>query len=115
MSQDPAKPAGAERRRSFRHGPERAETFTHLRAVVEGYASQAGIRNISASGISLILDPWIEPETVVTVQLQHRGRMFSCRVPVRVVYLVERPDGDWILGGAFDRKLEGEELRALLC
>jgi hypothetical protein len=115
MSQGPGRPAGAERRASVRYYPNGADTLTHIMALVEGQSSRVGVRNLSAGGISLILDDWIEPGTLVSVRLHNPGRLFSCKLPVRVIYLVERPAGDWILGGAFARKLLLDELRALLC
>jgi len=108
----PATPS-SNRRVAARY-PTGSETFSYLTAVMEGSSWPAYIRNISASGISLILDHRVEPETIVNLDLVNRSLMFSCRMPVRVVYVLEDPCGDWILGGSFTRKLNEDELQALL-
>jgi hypothetical protein len=110
----PTTPSGAERRKAIRYYPDGAETFDHLKVVIEGYTGPAGVRNLSSSGISLIIEPGFEADSTLTVHLFNRRKLFGCVVPVRVVYLVERPAGDHILGGAFNRTLRDEELRALL-
>ena len=80
-------------------------------------AERAGwkdIAPISAGGVSLVLNRGMEPDTMLTVQLLNRPRMFFCKVEVKVTYVVEHPSGDWILGGSFARRLSDEELRSLL-
>jgi hypothetical protein len=106
-------PVGAERRESFRYGIS-LETSVRLMAAVEGDPLPVRVRNISAGGISLVLHRAVETETILPVQLLNRPQMFLCDVQVRVTYVVEHPSGDWIIGGAFTRKLAEEELRSLL-
>lgn len=114
FSEEPIKSPKAQRRVSLRYSPIGSETFTHLNAVVEGFFGTVGVRNISTTGISLIVDYDLEPDLVVNLQLRNLGKMFSCRVPLRIVYMVEKPSGEWILGGAFGRKLLDKEIKALL-
>jgi c-di-GMP-binding flagellar brake protein YcgR len=109
----PIEPKGAERRESIRFGIN-LETSVRLIAAVEGDPTPARVRNISAGGISLVLNRGVDPDTMLNVQLLNRPQMFLCKVEVRVTYIVEHPTGDWILGGAFARKLTDEELRCLL-
>jgi len=106
-------PSGAERREAIRYGIS-LETSGRLIADLENDQSQARVRNISAGGISLVLNHGIEPDTVLNVQLLNRPTMFLCKVQVRITYIVEHPSGDWILGGAFIDKLSEDDLRALL-
>lgn len=106
-------PPAPERRIPAPHRKSSA-TFNYLTARLEGQARPATVRNISSGGITVYLDRWLEPETIVMLELINRGMMFSCRLPLRVVYMLERPSGDWILGGAFARKLSEDEMHALL-
>ena len=72
------------------------------------------MRDISAGGISLVVHRSVETDTVLSVRLLNRPQMFLCQVQVRITYAVEHPSGDWILGGAFMRRPDHEELRRLL-
>jgi hypothetical protein len=74
----------------------------------------AKVRNLSAGGISLVVDRDFEPQSVLTVQLVNTERNVACSLKVRVVYTVPHPSGDWILGGAFTRQLSEEELKAFV-
>ncbi len=83
-------------------------------AAVEGDPLPVRVRNISAGGISLVVHREVVTDTLLVVQLLNRPQMFLCDVQVRVTYAVEHPSGDWIVGGAFTRKLSDDELRSLL-
>ncbi|MBY0527894.1 MAG: hypothetical protein K2R98_31140 [Gemmataceae bacterium] len=109
----PNAPSESNRREAVRYNIN-LETSCLLIAAVEGDLSPVRVRNISAGGISLVLNHGCEPDTIMTVQLLNRPRMYMCKVDVRITYIVEHPSGDWILGGAFNRKLTDEELRSLL-
>lgn len=105
--------AGAERRETMRYGIG-LDTSGRLIAAVGNDPTQVRVRNISAGGISLVLNHGVEPDTILEVQLLNRPTMFLCKVQVRITYIVEHPSGEWILGGAFIDKLGDEDLRALL-
>lgn len=113
-TEEPVIPPGAERRTAVRYYPSGSDTFTHMSAVVEGLSGTTRVRNISATGISLIVDQDLDPEAEVQLQLRNLSKLFSCRLPLRIVYMVERPSGEWIVGGAFARKLTDQEMKALL-
>lgn len=89
-------------------------TSDRLMASLRGNSAVVRVRNLSATGISLVLPHAVEAETVLPLELLNLGRMFICKVDMRVVYTLEHPSGDWILGCAFLRKLTDEELQALL-
>jgi hypothetical protein len=75
----------------------------------------AKIRNISPEGISLILNRPVEPGTVLSVDIiDTKTNRFSRTLEVRVIYAVEHPTGDWIMGGTFGTKLTNEELQNFL-
>lgn len=106
-------PAGAERREAVRYGIS-LETSCRLLAMVQGEPHPVRVRNISAGGISLVLPHEVPTDTILEIELLNRPEMFLCKLQVRITYRVEHPTGDWILGGAFTRKLTDEELRLLL-
>lgn len=110
----PVNPGRPERRESLRFSPAEGETFRHLRAVVDGCSGDGLVRNYSAGGISLVFDRRIEPAAVVNLQLHNTDTNYSRKLVLSVVYLQERPNGRWILGGSFTRKLNLDELQALL-
>lgn len=103
----------ANRREAIRYNIN-LETSCLLIAALEGDTTPVRVRNISSGGISLVLTRGVEPDTVLSIQLLNRPRMYFCKVDVKITYVVEHPSGDWILGGSFNRKLTDEELRALL-
>jgi hypothetical protein len=103
---------GAERRRTVRYHV--LETSASLLALVDDDSSLCRVRNISAGGISLVTSRGIEPESMVQLELFNRIRQYYARVTLRVLYVVEHPDNDFILGGSFTRVLTPEEIAGLL-
>jgi len=109
----PALPAGAERRTSRRHTC--LATHSRLMAAIGDDFVMARIRNISPEGISLILSRPVESGTVLSVDLlDTKTNRFSRTLQVRVLYAVEHPSGDWIMGGTFNGRLTDEELKQFL-
>jgi hypothetical protein len=90
------------------------ETSCRLLAMVQGEANPIRVRNISAGGISLVLHNEVPSDTLLDIELLNRPQMFLCKLQVRITYRVEHPTGDWIIGGAFTRRLTDEELKLLL-
>ena len=109
----PEEEAGEERRESVRYGIS-LESSCRLLAMVKTEPHPVRVRNISAGGISLVLTNEVSPDELLDIELLNRPQMFLCKLQVRITYRVEHPSGDWIIGGAFTRKLADEELRALL-
>ncbi|HEV3260499.1 MAG TPA: PilZ domain-containing protein [Gemmataceae bacterium] len=74
---------------------------------------QVAVRNFSQGGIRLVLGNELATGTVLSLRLSRPGRA-SVLVPAHVVYVLEKPAGNFITGCAFDRQLTDEELRRLL-
>jgi hypothetical protein len=70
--------------------------------------------DISATGVGLLIDRPIEPETLLEVQLQGDGSGPAPTLLVEVRHVQARPDGGWLVGCAFGRALSASELQALL-
>ncbi|HEV3204649.1 MAG TPA: PilZ domain-containing protein [Gemmataceae bacterium] len=102
-----------ERRRALRYGCN-LEVFSKLIAQVDGDTWPAKVRNISVTGISLIVGHRLDLETLVNVELYNKSRKFLCQVPLRILYVLEKQDGNFIIGAAFTRELSQEELQGLL-
>ena len=73
----------------------------------------ATIRNISATGVALVLADRLKPGAVLVVQLQGAQHRLSRPLPVRVLHLQAQPDG-WLHGCAFLRPVREDDLRELL-
>lgn len=108
------RPRPLERRANQRH-PCNLETSCRLLAAVGDDFWTTRVRNISPGGISLIVHQPVEPGTVLSVELLDRTtQRFSATLQVRVVYAVEHPSGEWIIGGSFTNRLSNDELQTLL-
>jgi hypothetical protein len=113
----PSDPGGSrphhERRREVRYdiSPGRAAILV---GNIQGDPFPARVRNISTGGICLMSNTPHEPGSILDVNLCNLNRNAVRHVQVQVLYQMEHPSGDWMVGGAFARKLTGEELRGLL-
>ncbi len=111
-----AKPRG-DRRCATRY-PCGLGTSRHIIAKVRAAENEpkitAQVRNVSATGLSILVDRALTPEQVLRVELYRPSRFWSGEIPMRVVYSQSYPDGEYIVGGAFTRELNGDELQALL-
>jgi hypothetical protein len=106
-------PSGVERRQSVRYDCT-LDAARFMTAIVEGDVHPARVRNISTGGISLIVSRKYEPGMPLFVQILASTHQLARVLEVKVIYAVEHPSGDWILGGAFVEKLSGDELKLLL-
>jgi hypothetical protein len=77
-------------------------------------SGEAEVCDISTKGIGLILGSAVRAGEVLAVQLHCRNQQLARRMPVRVMYALEREFGEWRVGGCFIRPLTQLELRAAL-
>src|SRR5262249_35849372 len=101
-----------ERRQTVRTHPGQ-ETTCHVSGMAGTEFIPATVRNLSSTGIGLVLDRPLHSLQTITVAISNQAGTFSFQVPVRVVYHIEQPDGRFILGGLFSRELTDEEVRGL--
>jgi hypothetical protein len=106
-------PATTERRAAARFPPCR-EATCQLAIALGGVVRPVVIRDISVSGIDLVVHRPFEPGTHLALELFNAARNFSRTVRVNVVHADPQEGGDWSVGFAFERKLQDEELQALL-
>jgi hypothetical protein len=74
----------------------------------------AGVRDISASGIGLLLAEPLKPGTVLVISLQASAGRLSRPLPVRVMHATAQPEGGWLVGCQFVRRLTAQDMAALL-
>ncbi|MBY0526339.1 MAG: PilZ domain-containing protein [Gemmataceae bacterium] len=73
------------------------------------------VRDISTSGVSLVIGQRHEPGTRLPMCLVNTRKDLRCPIEMEVVHTLRRPDGYWLAGCAFqDRQLNAEELEGLL-
>jgi hypothetical protein len=90
------------------------ETSAHLVAAVGEASWPARVLNVSTEGISLNVRCRFEPGLTVPLELANGVRVFCCALQLRIVHAAEQPDGSFLVGGDFDRRLTARELIAIL-
>jgi hypothetical protein len=102
----------AERRAAVRY-PSQSATACH--PIPDGDAvCSARVVDISTTGVGLVVDRFIEPETLLAIELPSDGPMPAYTLLVEVRHATARSDGEWRLGCSFARELNEDELRSLL-
>lgn len=101
----------ADRRAYVRYGSQLKGSCRALSAERK-YRWTAQIRDISASGVGLILNRRFEPGTVLRVKLP--GLSARRLYLVRVVRVQKQGDRTWLVGCVFPRPLTNEEVQSLL-
>jgi hypothetical protein len=74
----------------------------------------AHVKDISSSGIALVMDWPIMPLTVLGIELTSLDQSFSYLLVARVVRRAPHTAGRWLLGCSFERSLTDYELANLL-
>jgi hypothetical protein len=101
-------PTFAERRRAARRRP--AHNTVCRLTDRDGDEIACGlVWNVSATGVSMLLNAKLEPGTRVGAELAAGGA--SIRLGLSVVHLSRLRTGDYVLGGQFSRPLGEAELR----
>jgi hypothetical protein len=95
----------------YEYDPGRADRAVHGD---EGSTCPAHVRNVSAGGLAFETDRWIEPSTLLSVELPSTDEAGTRRLVMRVRSAEQVAAGRWLLGCAFSRRLSSVELLALL-
>jgi hypothetical protein len=110
-SEAPVSPA---ERRGAERFPCSLQPFWSVVGEEQAESPSASVRDVSATGIGLIVGHPIKPGTVLVLRLQTRDQRLSRPLPARVMHSTARPDGDWLVGCQFVRRLTDEDMWALL-
>src|SRR5262245_5287613 len=81
------------------------DTMCHLVAAVGESYWPARVLDISTTGVRLLLRRRFELESRVLVELANGRRTFARALVMRVAHLESQPDGAYLLGGEFARRL----------
>jgi hypothetical protein len=100
-----------EQRRSVRY-PCELDVRCHDEETHGEWSAKA--RNVSVSGIRLLTGKRVEPGTIFEMELPCRSREEPLRLVAQVVHLTPTQYGSWVLGCAFERRLNAEELQELI-
>jgi hypothetical protein len=90
------------------------EATAEVVAVVGGNHWPATICNVSATGVSLLLDPRLPQDCLLTVELRSPDGSFACTHLAWVVHAAPAAQGQILHGCRFTQELGEEELRNLL-
>ncbi len=101
-------PSPEDRRTEERFPVNTEASCSFVSPVVEDFGP-AKIRNISMSGIGLLLSRRVEPGALLTVTLSNTARNFTKTVMVRVVHATPQPGG-CVMGGTFNVPLTYQEM-----
>jgi hypothetical protein len=87
------------------------DTIGFLIGDLEGDPWPIIIRNISRSGLGLLIGRRIDVDRVVIVDMRAASNKYKCRIPARVVYSTGPSRGQNILGCKFLRLISEEEVK----
>src|SRR5271165_2235424 len=93
-----------ERRASERYPREGSATWLTVSEEKSGLP-WAAVRDISLSGIGLIVKQPLQAGSVLVITLHNHDLRLARMVPIRVMHATPTAGGDWILGCQFVRKL----------
>jgi len=102
------------KRRERRRVPRFSDSPCSMTVAVQGDPWPATMRSLSTDGIGMLVSRPFEPGTRVNVTLMNEQKRITRTLPLEVAYSLEHPNGCWVLGGTFGRKLSGTDLHALL-
>jgi hypothetical protein len=80
----------------------------------DGPANHADVLNLSATGVGLLADDFIEPGALLHLDLSGQDSAETRTILSCVVHVSEHGDGRWALGCNFIRELSDADLRALV-
>lgn len=113
-TRDDIETPGEDRRARIRH-PSELETYCQPGiGRLEGFWWMARLRDISRTGLGLVVPRRFEPGTILTAELQKLSEDFSCTLRVRVIHAVPQDDGSWLLGCSLVDEMTEDQLKALL-
>ena len=101
-------------RRSAQRFPCNLVTTGHVLGPRGNISWVATVANISTHGVALLYRSRVKPGTVLVITLQGANHKLSRPLPVRVMHVRQEGPDAWLLGCAFVRRVNEEDLHALL-
>ena len=103
-----------ERRQSERFRCNWYPTVSFLARAKSLMPGRGVIRDVSRMGFGLISEQFLEPGTLLAIQLRTEQHGFSDVLSAKIVHVVPQNDGSYLLGCTLSRSLSDDELSALL-
>lgn len=100
--------------RTWMRFPSDIRASFHPVAETDMQPREAGVLNVSASGIGLLVPQPVENGTLLSVELRSARGTFQRTMLACVVHVTAQSDGSYALGCNFIRSLSEDELKALL-
>lgn len=110
----PLDPKGSERRARVRFPLARESYCQPGAGLLDGFWWVAKIRDISQTGLGLVVPRRFDAETLLTVELLTPNPEETLTLQVRVVHALQQEDGSWALGCTLEEELSEEKLRLLV-
>jgi hypothetical protein len=107
------KGSGIDRRASVRYYPQQVKAGL-VSQPKRGRPWKAMIRDLSTTGIGMVLNQSFETGTQLAIELNSPDGLLAYTVLTRVVHATRLPNGSHVVGCSFVRELSEEELRNLL-
>jgi hypothetical protein len=101
-----------ERREAERFLPE-PSSICRVVSDVQDEVARATVRDLSATGIGLLVRKPIKPGSVLILNLEVRECRLPRPLPVRVMHAAPAAEGNWLVGCQFVRRLSEPELQIL--
>jgi c-di-GMP-binding flagellar brake protein YcgR len=111
---DPNPPAGAAERREAERFPPELTPVCHVGSPSLPESLRAVVRDLSATGIGLVVNQPLKAGAVLLLSLEAVDRRLARALPARVMHASAVSDGHWLVGCQFVRRLGEAELQALL-
>ncbi|MBY0524002.1 MAG: PilZ domain-containing protein [Gemmataceae bacterium] len=105
--------AGIDRRAAVRHLPQ-SEKTSNVDVPRRGRPWKAMIRDLSTTGIGLVLNQTFDAGAQLAVELQIPDGLLIYTMLTRVAHSTRQPNGAYLVGCSFVRELSEEELQNLL-
>lgn len=112
---DPSNPpAGSAERREAERFPPELTPACHVGSPNLPESMRAIVRDLSATGIGLLVNQSVKSGTVLLLSLETVDRRLTRALPARVMHSSPVADGHWLVGCQFVRRLGEAELQNLL-
>jgi hypothetical protein len=105
--------SSANRRAAVRY-PSSLDSTCHPMARVKERAWAGKVQDVSSTGVCLVLGRRFEPGTLLTAEFKGKRRGTQSTRLVRVLRVIEKIKGKYLIGCAFQRPLSDGELQAMV-
>lgn len=110
----PARCEGPERRAAVRYLSHATDWTAEVEVAEKEERWSATVRDVSATGMGLVVARRCDPGTVLEVELEGTTRVPIPPFTMRVVHIRKQAGNAWLLGCLLDKQLSPDELASLV-